>query len=217
VKPRALFATKITLLIIGISALVCMPYLIWGDAYVLPFLESHTDRLTALVIIAIILLAVDSVAPVPATLVIIFLAAKAGWLAGIVGGTIGMTAGVVTAAWFGRFALGRIAPRFFPERELTRLRAGITHNLALTLACWRCVPVLAEASVMLAGAAGIPLARIVRVTLLPNFLISLVYSFAADDSFKSAALAFTLILFCSLALWAITSRWARTSSRTPNA
>ena len=112
-----------------------------------------------------------------------------------------MSAGVLTAAWVGRTAVGRLAPKFFPDSELARLRAGVQRNLALTLACWRSVPVLAETSVILAAAAGIPIRRIFLVTLLPNFIISVIYSIAADDSLGTAALAFLLILVLSLGLW----------------
>jgi uncharacterized membrane protein YdjX (TVP38/TMEM64 family) len=108
---------------------------------------------------------------------------------------------VLTAAWFGRTAVGRLAPKFFPDSEIARMRVGLQRNLALTLACWRSVPVLAETSVILAAAAGIPIARIFRVTLLPNFIISVIYSAAADDSLTTAALAFLLILGLSLGLW----------------
>lgn len=200
-QPKRIFTLKFALLVIAIIALVSAPFVIWGDSYVMPLLQAHVDRTILLIAIAIILLAADSVAPVPATLVIMFLAANGGRLAGIIGGTVGMSAGVLTAAWFGRTAVGRLAPKFFPESEIGRMRAGLQRNLPLTLACWRSVPVLAETSVILAAAAGIPIARIFRVTLLPNFAISIIYSVAADDSFTTAALAFLLILGLSLGLW----------------
>lgn len=200
-KPKTPFTAKFILLIVTIIAIVSAPFVIWGDAYVMPLLESNVHRTGLLVAIAIVLLAADSVAPVPATLVIMFLAAKAGLLAGVIGGTIGLSAGVLTAAWFGRTAVGRLAPKFFPETEIARMRTGLQRNLVLTLACWRSVPVLAETSVILAAAAGIPIARIFWVTLLPNFIISVIYSVAADDSFLTASLAFLLTLALSLGLW----------------
>ena len=141
-QPKRIFTLKFGLLVVAIVALVSAPFVIWGDTYVLPLLESHVDRTSLLIAIAIMLLAADSVAPVPATLVIMFLAAHSGRFAGIVGGTVGMSAGVLTAAWVGRTAVGRLAPKFFPDSELARLRAGVQRNLALTLACWRSVPVL---------------------------------------------------------------------------
>ena len=200
-QPKRIFTLKFGLLVVAIVALVSAPFVIWGDTYVLPLLESHVDRTSLLIALAIMLLAADSVAPVPATLVIMFLAAHSGRFAGIVGGTVGMSAGVLTAAWVGRTAVGRLAPKFFPDSELARLRTGVQRNLALTLACWRSVPVLAETSVILAAAAGIPIRRIFLATLLPNFIISVIYSIAADDSLGTAALAFLLILVLSLGLW----------------
>jgi hypothetical protein len=122
---RPAFTAKFVLLIIAIIAIVSAPFVIWGDSFVMPLLQSYVDRTSLLILIAIILLAADSVAPVPATLVIMYLAAKGGTLAGIVGGTVGMAAGVLTAAWFGRTAVGRLAPKFFPEAELARMRAGL--------------------------------------------------------------------------------------------
>ena len=195
------FSKRIVLLTLGLVCLVSAPFVIWGDAFVQPLLESQAHRTGLLVVIAIGLLAADSVAPVPATLVIMFLAAKAGWLAGLVGGTVGLSLGVLAAAWVGRHAVGRMVPRFFPESELIRLRGGLQRNLALTLACWRSVPVLAEASVILAAAAGVPIGRIFRVTLLPNLAISTVYSLAADDSFATACVAFLAVFGFSMTLW----------------
>jgi len=130
-----------------------------------------------------------------------FLAAKAGLVTGIIGSTLGLTLGVLTAAWFGRAAVGRIAPKFFPESELARLKENLQTRLPLTLACWRAVPVMAETSVILAAAAGVPLRRIFTATLLPNILVAVIYSLAADDSFATACVTFVATLAASAALW----------------
>ena len=203
-KSHRCFVLRIVVLVILLVAVVSLPFVIWGEGFVAPLLEAQEHRTIGLVVLAIVLLAADSVAPVPATLVIMFLAAKAGVVAGVIGGTLGLAAGVVAASWFGRAAVGRIAPRFFPEAELQRLRTGLQRNLPVTLACWRSVPVLAEASVMLAAAAGVPMGRIFLVTLLPNFVIAVIYSVAASDSLVTASIAFAVTLLVSLALW----RWS---------
>lgn len=182
-------------------ALVCIPFLIWGEEFVIPLLNAQEHKTAWLVVIAIVLLAADSVAPVPVTIVIMTLAAHAGVLAGVIGGTVGLIAGVLAAGWFGRVAVGRIAPRFFPDEELARLREALQKRLGLTLACLRSVPVLAETSVIVAAAMGIPLKRIVLLTLLPNLAVSLIYSVAADDSFQTAVLAFLGTLAASGVLW----------------
>ncbi len=189
------------LFVLFVIALVCLPFVLYGDAYVMPMLESREHQAGWVVVLAITLLACDSVAPVPATLVIMFLAAKAGPLAGVVGGTLGMSAGVLTAGWFGRLAVGRLAPKFLPDAELARLRDSLQQRLVLTLVCWRSVPVLAETSVIVAAATGVPVRRIFWVTLLPNFVISAIYSLAADDSLATAGVTFGAILAVSFVLW----------------
>lgn len=200
-KSPSFRLVKITLFVLLVMALVIAPFVIWGEDFVIPLLNAQEHRIEWLVVIAIVLLAADSVAPVPATLVIMFLAAKAGTLAGVVGGTIGLTAGVLAAAWFGRVAVGRIAPRFFPDEELVRLREALHTRLALTLACLRSVPVLAETSVIVAAAMGIPLMRIVLLTLLPNLAVALIYSVSADNSFQTAVIAFLGTMVASGVLW----------------
>lgn len=192
---------KAVLFVMFVMALVCLPFILWGEEFVFPLLEAREHQAGWLVVLAIMLLGADSVAPVPSTFVIMFLAAKAGTLAGIVGGTVGMSVGVLAASWLGRAAVGRIAPKFFPDAELARLRESLQRRLFLTLACWRSVPVMAETTVIVAAAAGIPAGRIFRATLLPNFLVATIYSVAADDSLATAATAFLATLVASAALW----------------
>ena len=167
----------------------------------MPLLESRQQQVGALTGIAIVLLACDSVAPIPATLVIMYLAAKAGWGAGIVGGTVGLCAGVLAAAWIGRTAVGRLAPKFIPDAELIRLRAALQKRLIITLACLRSVPVLAETSIILAAAMGIPIRRIFWGTVLPNFIVATIYSLAADDSLQTAVVTFLATMLLSYLVW----------------
>ena len=181
--------------------LVCLPFALFGEDFVLPLLESRQEQVGALTVMAILLLACDSVAPVPVTLVIMYLAAKAGWIAGIVGGTVGLSIGVLAAAWVGRAAVGRLAPKFLPDAELARLRESLQKRLVVTLACLRSVPVLAETSVIVAAATGVPLKRLFIVTLLPNFIISTIYSVAADDSLVTAIVTFIATMMLSYLVW----------------
>jgi uncharacterized membrane protein YdjX (TVP38/TMEM64 family) len=212
VKPATL---KIALFVMFVMTLVIVPFLLFGErleSSVQPWLEAREHQAGLLTLAAIVLLAADSVAPVPATVVIMFLAWKAGWLAGIVGGTLGMSAGVLTAAWFGRTAVGRLAPKFIPDAELARIRESLQRRLILTLACLRSIPVLAETSVIVAAATGVPVKRIFLVTILPNFLISVIYSAAAassgsaKESGATAAAAFVATLVVSYAVWRIAAR-----------
>jgi uncharacterized membrane protein YdjX (TVP38/TMEM64 family) len=185
VKSIQTGSVKIGLFVLFVIAPVSLPFVVFGESFASSLLESREQQTGALTLLAVVLLVCDSVAPVPATLVIMFLAAKAGWLAGIVGGTIGMALGVLAASWVGRDAVGRIAPKFIPDSDLRRLRKSLQRRLMLTLACLRSVPVLAETSVIVA-AAGVPVRRIFWATLLPNFVVATIYSVAADDSVSAA-------------------------------
>lgn len=200
-KTRPLFSLRFCLFALFIVAAVSAPFVIWGDSFVAPLLAVQGQRTVSLVVIAIILLAADSVAPVPATFVIMVLAAKAGMVAGVIGGTLGLAAGVLASGWIGRFAVGRIAPTIFPDAELGRLRAALEKNVVVTLACWRSVPVMAETSVILAAAAGVPVRRLFWVTLAPNFAIAVIYSVTASDSLVAASGAFAATLLVSLVGW----------------
>jgi 3-dehydroquinate synthase len=191
-----------------VIALVSAPFMIWGQDYVEPWLHSHEQQRGVLMAIAVMLLAADSVAPVPATFVIWFLAKEAGRIPGVIGGTVGMTAGVLAAAWLGRAAVGRIAPKFIPDAELARLRDSLQSRLAITLACLRSVPVLAETSVIVAAAAGVPVRRIVAATILPNFIVSVIYSLVAAESFAAACGAFLATMVASYVLWRVLGRTA---------
>ena len=200
-KAPSLQTVRVTLLVLFVLALVCVPFVVLGEAFALPLLEAQQNRTGALIAIAVVLLAADSVAPVPSIPVIMYLAAKAGVFAGIIGGFVGLSVGVWVAALFGRTAVGRIAPKFIPEAELARLRAAIQGKLVLTLACLRSVPVLAETSVILAAATGVPVKRIFLVTLLPNLVIATIYALAADASLGTAAITLVATLAASYVLW----------------
>jgi 3-dehydroquinate synthase len=203
VKPSTV---KTILFVLFVMTLVCLPFVLFGEDFVLPLLESRKQQVGALTVVAILLLACDSVAPVPATLVIMYLAAKAGWVAGIIGGTIGLCAGVLAAAWIGRSAVGRLAPKFMPEEELARLRVSLQQRLIMTLACLRSVPVLAETSIIVAAATGVPVSRIFWVTILPNFIVAAIYSVSADDSLTTAAITFLATMVLSYVIWRVFGR-----------
>ena len=194
-----------TLFVLVVMALVCLPFAIFGEEFVLPLLQTKAQQARTLTLVAIALLTADSVAPIPSSLVILFVGAKAGPLWGFVGGTVGLSLGVLTAAWLGRHAVGRLAPKFLPDAELERLRRALQERLGVTLACFRSIPVLAETSVLVAAAMGIPPGRIFRVTLLPNAIVAAVYALAADDSLATAALTLALTALASWLYW----RWSQ--------
>ncbi len=69
-KTPSVRTVKIVLFVIFVMTLVCLPFAIFLEELVLPLLESREKQTGALTLLAIALLACDSVAPIPATLVI---------------------------------------------------------------------------------------------------------------------------------------------------
>ncbi len=189
------------LFVLLIVALVSLPFIVFGEEYALPLLRTREGQSWALALVGVALLIADSVAPVPSAIVIVTVAAKTGWLVGTLVGTIGLTGQVLGAAWLGRYAVRRVAPRFFGAQDMARLQTSLQQKLALTLGCLRSVPVLAETSVIVAASLGIPLRRIFAATLLPNLVISAAYSIAADHSLWTACAAILASIAVSLAVW----------------
>lgn len=197
---------RLSLLVFAVSVVVCLPFLVFGEDVFVPLLDSlraHTGWLVAGVVA---LLALDAVLPVPSAWVLILLAMEAGTTVGIVGGSLGLCLGVLVSSWVGRATVGRVAPKFIPAPEIARLRESMTRHTTLTLACMRSVPVLAETSVMIAAAAGVPTWRIFLATLLPNFAIATIYAVAANDSFLTATLAFVATIGTSYLFWRVFER-----------
>lgn len=197
---------RLALLVFFVSVLVSIPFMVLGESVFMPIFEAFRHSTGWLVLLAIALLGGDAVLPVPSAWVIIFLAQQGGVLAGIVGGAVGLSLGAVVAAWIGRAAVGRAAPKFFPAAELERLRSSIERHTIVTLACMRSVPVLAETSVMIAAAAGVSVRRIFWATLAPNIAIAVVYSVAANDSFWTASLVFFATVGVSYVAWRVYAR-----------
>lgn len=200
-KPLVAGIFRLTLFVFVVSVLVSLPFIFFGESFVMPLMEGLKNKTVWLVLLAIALLASDAVLPVPSAWVIIFLAQQTGIAAGIIGGSVGLAVGVIVSAWVGKAAVGRAAPKFFPAAELARLRESIQRHTTITLACMRSVPVLAETSVMIAAAAGVSISRIFWSTLLPNIAISVIYAVAADDSFLTASLAFLATIAISYLSW----------------
>ncbi len=192
---------RLSLLVFAVSVLVCLPFLVFGEEAFTPVLEHLRQHTAWLAAAAIALLALDAILPVPSAWVLILLALEGGLPLGIIGGSFGLCAGVLVSTWIGRAAIGRLAPRFVPEAEITRLRESILRHTTLTLACMRSVPVLAETSVMIAAAAGVSTWRIFLATLFPNIAIATVYAVAASDSILTASIAFVATIGSSYLFW----------------
>ncbi len=121
------------------------------------------------------LLASDVILPVPSSLVGTASGALFGWVGGAAIAWAGMTIGCIAGWWLGRSAGRAGLRRFVGEREVVRAQALTDRFGAAALVVSRPVPVLAEASVLFAGACGLPFGSMLLLTALSNAGISLAY------------------------------------------
>ncbi|MEM6296555.1 MAG: VTT domain-containing protein [Myxococcota bacterium] len=184
------------LLSLALLASIVVPFIIWGDAieaYSTGLLEGAAPS-PVLASILIALLAGDLVLPVPSSIVAVGAGAVFGALVGAGIVAVGFSLG----AWVG-YELGRSAGRSGvarwvddPQRE--RLEEFMARHGVGLLVALRAVPVLAEASVVVAGAAGMARRRVLLATTGSSIVLALVYAlagqWAADaGSLEGAAMA----------------------------
>ena len=155
--PRILVRSLCT---IAFLTAFILPFVIFGD-----WLERFSEGLATpdvgdgfAMLAAFLLLAGDPVLPTPSSIVATLVAAKVGFAEGFVVNLAGLSVACVFGYWLGRtggWALDRTALHL--PRGLIDWIAR--HGLVAVLLC-RPVPVLAEASLVLAGAAGYPAKRL---------------------------------------------------------
>ena len=158
------------------------------------------------------LLAGDLLLPVPSSLV----ATAAGYLLGFVPGVAavwaGMTAGALFGYWLGVRPARPLLRRLVGAAELARAERAHARWGDWAVVVCRSVPVLAEASVVFAGAAGMPLRRFVLLAGLSNLGVAAVYAgigayALAVDSFLLAFAA--AVVLPGLAMGALRRRSLR--------
>jgi uncharacterized membrane protein YdjX (TVP38/TMEM64 family) len=122
------------------------------------------------------LLAADVVLPVPSSLVSTASGMLLGFWSGAAASWIGMMAGCLGGYWIGARAGRAAASRLVGTSELERVASASRRFGDGMVVLFRAVPVLAEASVLFAGAVRMPLARFLVVSGLSNLGISIAYA-----------------------------------------
>lgn len=131
------------------------------------------------------LLASDIVLPVPSSLV----STASGYLLGFWVGTLvswaGMTAGCWAGYWLGSRVGRGVTRKLAGEEEVERVRRAEKRFGDWVVIVFRAVPVLAEASVLLAGIAGMPWRRFLMLTGLSNLGIAVIYAFVGAHAVET--------------------------------
>jgi uncharacterized membrane protein YdjX (TVP38/TMEM64 family) len=162
------------------------------------------------------LLVADVVLPVPASLVMI----AHGALFGVVPGALLSLAGSTGAAMAG-YAIGRrgsgLLERLVPEEERARAERLLARWGMLAIVAMRPVPLLAEATVIMAGASSMGWSRVLAAAVAGAAPAAVLYALtgAVAASFESGVLVFGLVLVIAGMFWWLGRRSER--SRMPDA
>lgn len=165
-------------LLTGLLALILVPFALLEaplSAAVGGRLDGDNGMLLTVAMVIGALVA-DILLPIPSSIVSVAAGALLGWL----GGTLAVTAGMMLGAGVG-YGLGRtvgplLLPRILPVGEQQRLFRLVGRHGAWMVAGLRAVPVLAEASVIVAGMAGVPLSRLMPACLASSLGVALLYA-----------------------------------------
>lgn len=185
--------------LVFLLAIVLVPFALFGaemEALALRLMDSATGRAT-IALAGIGLLAGDILLPVPSSVVATLLGTGLGAVAGTLAGAFGLTLGSVGGYALARLAQGA-ARELLGEEDRARAAAAFARWGVLALAVCRPVPVLAEASVLAAGALGVPFRRFLAVTGLANVGLCAVY--ATLGALAQGWISFVVVFAASLAL-----------------
>ena len=189
---------RVILIRLGAIAVVMLVVFLLAAALHLPLLDDPrpylpTNRL-ALGAVTTGLLVADIVLPAPSSLLMIANGAVFGLWLGALASILGSMGCALVGYWLGR--TGRIAGD-------DRGRAFLDRWGMAAVAASRPVPLLAEAVAIVAGSAGLPVARFTVASLAGVVPASLIYAWAGAESGSAAgpALPFAITLALAGALW----------------
>ena len=184
------------LFIVLLLAFVMVPFLVLEadmNALVHDTLRSG-HSLPWITLAVVLFLLADIVLPIPSS----FVLATTGYLLGTTLGTavcfVGLSCASLCGYALGRYAGGPMALRIVGRAQLDRF-AGLTRRYGdALLVAFRAMPVLAEATTILAGISRMPPWRFAVVVSIGNFVVALVYAWigavsASQSSFLFASVA----------------------------
>lgn len=160
-------------------------------------------------------LVLDVLLPIPASLIMIANGALFGfWL-----GTLLSLIGSIAAALVG-FALGRqsqslLVARFIPPQQMASANRLFARWGMLAIIVTRPIPLLAETTVIAAGASRLTLRQVLIASVAGSIPAAALYALtgATAVSFHSSVLSFGLVLFVAALFWVAGSRLRQTPAQ----
>lgn len=185
---------------------ILIPFALWGDmidAWTTAQLTAPTTVRATVGLLVVGVLAADILLPVPSSITSTLAGSLLGLPLGAAASFIGMTMGCIVGYRLGRTGGRAVAARMMGAREMERLESVTERHGDWTVALSRAVPVLAEASVLVAGVARMSFPRFLIIASLSNLGISVAYAsigrIAADSN--SFLLAFFGAMGLPLLAW----------------
>ena len=159
-------------------AAILLPFALLGDE--LARLASDTaarlaDRQWLVLALVVALLALDPLLPVPSSIVAVAAGSALGATAGALAIFAGLMLGAALGYWLGRHPGRAIAARLLGAQQLAALGPAARPVGPLLLLLSRPVPVVAEAMVILAGAARLPLSTLLAGVVPANAALALLW------------------------------------------
>lgn len=191
---------KLALAVGVLFVLILAPFALWEDpmnAWAEAMLQAQRSKSWSFGVIVLLLVA-DIVLPIPSSIVSTTSGYLLGFGLGLVAGWTGMTLACIGGYALGRFAGQGLLRRLLSSEDMALTKHDFEQRGDLMLAISRPVPMLAEASVIMAGALARPFSRFLAVTALANLGISLVY--AAAGAFSAGVDSFLLAFLAAMGL-----------------
>jgi uncharacterized membrane protein YdjX (TVP38/TMEM64 family) len=163
-------------------AAILVPFALWEDPlaeFSQARLDSSDSQLAAGVTI-VVLLAADTVLPIPSSIV----SASAGVMLGFYGGVAAIWAGMTLGSIAG-YVIGRLAKGFLRKEELDPIKQKLERYGWWVIALSRPLPVLAEAVSITAGVIQLPFPRFLILSALSNLAVAITYGAAANFAWSN--------------------------------
>ncbi len=155
-------------------AVPLIPFIAIGELPGMEWLEGNSTMFTFFYGAG--LLSADIILPLPSSLIAVFLGAKLGWALG----AISNFAGLMTGSLIG-YGMGWYIGRPILDKMVSKQSQDIYEKMENQMSYWalgitRSIPILAEASVIIAGVARLNLKKIIPVLIVSNLFLAMLYS-----------------------------------------
>ncbi len=183
------------ILLCAISVLIILSFLLVGaniEQFVLSNLEKQ-DTAIGVAILVILLLTADILVPVPSSSLAIAAGAVLGAPLGGAAIWLGMTCGSLVGYLIGQFGASRFSKLLARSEERFGEHRLTQHFGLLSIAICRPIPVLAEASAIMAGVVRMPIHGYLIVSIFSNLAIAIFYALIGASAIASGSVMWVVL------------------------